>query len=444
MRNLSVLIIVLLVNCFAIKNSNEIINFQNVKKDTNTVKLFLEIGNNLVYNHPDSALFVFNKALSISEELELNEFISECLNSIGICYYYHGIYNKAIDYYIKSLSMYENLGNRKGMADMYNNLANIYDIQGKYEPAMEYYLKSLEIDEEFNNETGIAICYNNIGVLYISQEIFDKAIDYIMKALVLNEKLNDSIGIADCFNNLGLIYTNQKSYDMASESLLKSLEIMKKIENKNGISVAYLNLAELKIIEKKYHTSIEYAERGLNLAKETGFLNLQNKSYEILTLANDSLKYYQRAYENSKYFKTTGDSLNERNTSKQISDIQIKYGIKEKEKERVLQQKLYDKQKFYLNVTLILIFGMIIAIVFILKSNSKKRDTNKKLVKAMNSIKTLKGLLPICSSCKKIRGDSGYWTQVEDYLSSHSDAKFSHSVCPECVRKLYPDHKNKS
>jgi hypothetical protein len=52
--------------------------------------------------------------------------------------------------------------------------------------------------------------------------------------------------------------------------------------------------------------------------------------------------------------------------------------------------------------------------------------------------RTLKGLLPICSSCKKIRDDQGYWNHLEMYIRDHTEAEFSHGLCPECVRKLYP------
>jgi len=61
------------------------------------------------------------------------------------------------------------------------------------------------------------------------------------------------------------------------------------------------------------------------------------------------------------------------------------------------------------------------------------------LEKALKQIKTLHGLLPMCASCKKIRDDSGYWKQIEAYLCEHSDARFSHGICPECAKELYPD-----
>ena len=57
------------------------------------------------------------------------------------------------------------------------------------------------------------------------------------------------------------------------------------------------------------------------------------------------------------------------------------------------------------------------------------------LEEALARVKTLSGLLPICSSCKKIRDDHGYWSQVESYIQKHTDAQFSHSYCPECTQK---------
>ncbi|MCB2216345.1 hypothetical protein [Desulfofustis glycolicus] len=57
----------------------------------------------------------------------------------------------------------------------------------------------------------------------------------------------------------------------------------------------------------------------------------------------------------------------------------------------------------------------------------------------METIKTLSGMLPICASCKKIRNDTGSWEEVESYVKRHSDAEFTHGICPNCARKLYGD-----
>lgn len=63
----------------------------------------------------------------------------------------------------------------------------------------------------------------------------------------------------------------------------------------------------------------------------------------------------------------------------------------------------------------------------------------EELQRALEEVKSLRGILPICASCKKIRDDSGYWQQVEEYVRDHSDVQFSHGICPGCMKNLYPD-----
>ncbi len=66
------------------------------------------------------------------------------------------------------------------------------------------------------------------------------------------------------------------------------------------------------------------------------------------------------------------------------------------------------------------------------------RRSNEELQNALRDVKVLRGLIPICASCKKIRNDGGFWQQLEEYIGEHSDAEFSHGICQPCVKKLYP------
>ena len=77
------------------------------------------------------------------------------------------------------------------------------------------------------------------------------------------------------------------------------------------------------------------------------------------------------------------------------------------------------------------------------KEAEKEKDKLiQKLQNALDEIDTLRGILPVCSYCKKIRDDKGYWNQIESYISGHSQAKFSHSICPECMKKHYSENMN--
>jgi hypothetical protein len=79
-----------------------------------------------------------------------------------------------------------------------------------------------------------------------------------------------------------------------------------------------------------------------------------------------------------------------------------------------------------------------------LKNAEQERERIiKDLQRALVEIKTLHGILPICASCKKIRDDEGAWHQMEEYIRAHTDAQFSHGLCADCAKRLYPQHYGK-
>jgi hypothetical protein len=74
------------------------------------------------------------------------------------------------------------------------------------------------------------------------------------------------------------------------------------------------------------------------------------------------------------------------------------------------------------------------------RAEEEREELVRALQEMLANIKTLRGLLPICAWCKRIRDDEGYWRQVESYISKHSDASFSHGICPECLKREFtPD-----
>ena len=112
--------------------------------------------------------------------------------------------------------------------------------------------------------------------------------------------------------------------------------------------------------------------------------------------------------------------------------------------------------KLHLYVLLLVLFTFILTVFLGYSLNSFIKATKKEisarkqseeqlqierdaLRDAADKIKVLRGLIPICARCKKIRDDKGYWNQVESYIGENSEAEFTHSICPECKDKLYPD-----
>ena len=73
---------------------------------------------------------------------------------------------------------------------------------------------------------------------------------------------------------------------------------------------------------------------------------------------------------------------------------------------------------------------------------TEQRKTEHQLKKALSEVRTLRGLLPICAVCKQIKDEEEHWNSVESYLEKHTHAEFTHDICPECIRRLYPKYSN--
>ena len=98
----------------------------------------------------------------------------------------------------------------------------------------------------------------------------------------------------------------------------------------------------------------------------------------------------------------------------------------------------------YIIFSLVICIFLILIVVFSFRMDKAAKERENiilELQDALAEVITLRGIIPICSSCKKVRDDKGYWNQIESYIRDHSKADFSHSICPECAKKLYPDLK---
>ena len=110
-----------------------------------------------------------------------------------------------------------------------------------------------------------------------------------------------------------------------------------------------------------------------------------------------------------------------------------------------LNIRIINAMKIFNIASLVAAFSMLVYYYndTVLKIESENNQLIDELKYALENVKELKGLIPICASCKKIRDDGGYWHQVEEYIRDHSDAEFSHGLCQECMHELYPEYCSK-
>ncbi|MBN2325041.1 MAG: hypothetical protein JXQ30_15030 [Spirochaetes bacterium] len=96
-----------------------------------------------------------------------------------------------------------------------------------------------------------------------------------------------------------------------------------------------------------------------------------------------------------------------------------------------------DPKDIVMGIAVSLFFGLLLG--YLRDTTLRYKRTSEELARAISEVKRLSGLLPICAHCNKVRDDEGYWRRVEDYVSAHSEVEFTHGLCPDCMKELYPE-----
>ncbi|GAB4441146.1 MAG: hypothetical protein OHK0040_12510 [bacterium] len=208
------------------------------------------------------------------------------------------------------------------------------------------------------------------------------------------------------------------------------------------------------IIDPKTGTIIDANERAKLFY---GYENLIGKKIqEINTLTEEQVRQEMKR---AKELKRNYFNFRHRLANGEIRDVEVySYPIQLKDShllfsiifdvtDKLLAEKKAKNDEQKIRYILIALIFISFAFIFILLIYLWKRklyekellEKNRKLEEAQTEIKTLEGIIPICMHCKKIRDDKGYWNQLEKYISEHTDALFSHALCPDCAEKYYKD-----
>ncbi|MBN4081640.1 tetratricopeptide repeat protein, partial [bacterium AH-315-C07] len=210
------------------------------------------------------------KALKIRETQKDRKGIATSLGNIGIVYYDQGDYPKTLDYYFKVLETFKELGNESGVAKVIGNIGLVYWNQGDYPKALEYYFKALKMKEKLGDKTEIAITTGNIGIVYYSQGDYPKTLEYYFKALKIIEELGNKSQITTLLGNIGIIYAEQGDYPKALDYYFKVLKMDEELGNKNGIARHFGNIGIVYVKQQDYPKALEYYFRALKMDEELG------------------------------------------------------------------------------------------------------------------------------------------------------------------------------
>jgi len=352
------------------------------------------------------------RELSITDETGDDASKSTALNRIGAIYLKTSRFDQALDYFLQALKIREDIGDKLGIATLLNNIGIIFRRTGNNKKALNYYNRAIRTLKKIDDKSNLAISYNNAGGIYGDFGEFEKALEYHEKALEIREQLGEKRRISHSFINIGSVLQNLKEYDRSLKYYFRALEIEKETGDRYATAETLGRIGIIYALTDQFTDALEYVQQGLTITEELHMPDVRMYCFERMSTIFEKKGDFRKALEYHKQFKKVNDEIFTEESSKKYNELQVSYETEKKERE----SEIYRLK----NIELV--------------------KANEKLTKALAEVKTLSGLLPICSSCKKIRDDSGYWAQIEEYITERSDTQFSHGICPECLKKLYPEY----
>ncbi len=376
----------LLFFCFS---CNKVSENKNSDSDS-SAKSQLEKGiNEYKTGNFEKADSIFRKIIA-ETPVKNNEQISIRTNTnLGNIYADKGDNPKSIQYYNKALSLAESVKDQKNTAYIQKNIGTLYGSWKQFDKALDFYNKALKTSEIIKDEILTADCYNNIGIIYEQQEKFDKATEVYQNALGLYKKSGNKEGIAMAESNLAIVYKLQKKYNLSLEHNKKALEISEEINDKWTTAATLNNIGNLHREMKNYPQSEEYTLRGLKLAEEMDAKEIIVMAYETLAFSASESGDYKKAFEWYQKFAEVKDKFINTESTKQFSDLQIKYDTEKKEKDltktklELTKKELSSKQK---NIWLILLGSAILIGLGIFRNYSIKSKLKQKQLALENEL----------------------------------------------------------
>ena len=205
-------------------------------------------------------------------------------------------------------------------------------------------------------------------------------------------------------STLGEIYLGIKDFAKAEESLLRALSLAR--ENKAGSDElqCLLHLGKVYWHRRNDQAALSTFQNALSLSRASNDRRGEFQCHQMLSEIYASQGDLTRALQHYKQYHLVKEQVFNEAADHKLKNLQISYEVETLKQESEIH-----------------------------------RLRNVELQAALEQVKRLSGLLPICAHCKKIRDDAGYWQDVAVYIRDHSEAEFSHGICPECMETLYSE-----
>jgi two-component system NarL family sensor kinase len=333
-----------------------------LKKYPENIALRLKLANaQLKGGNIDSAQLLFTEVATMAEKIDnAVDFIEAHIN-IGRIYADKGENVKAFSNYELALGKAEKTGDKDLTAHIYKHIGALYISWKKFDEALGYYEKAETLAREMSNEELVADCQNNKGTVYEQQLKYDKAITAYKNALAVYTKKNIPAKISMALSNVAIVYKFQKNYGSSLEYNLKALALSEKTGDKWMMAATYNNIGNLYGEMGEYKNALAYCNKSIAIAKKINAIEIVEAAYESMADAAAKAGDFKNAFEYHKLYATTKDKFINVESTKQLSELNVKFETERK-------QKLIQQQQFAIsrrNTTIAVIAALFAGVAII-------------------------------------------------------------------------------
>lgn len=362
------------------KPDSLLLQLKIANNDSARVHLNVELSRFYSTDNLSKALHFAEDAVEIAGKTENNSTLSFALLNIGNVYFTQGLFELALKQYYQYLEIQKAEGNKKGIASALINIGAVSLNLNNFEKARDNFEEALKTFEELSLKSGnskysheIITSYNNLGIVCQNLKEQKESEEYYRRGISLARKtMGQPTLLAHLLNNLGSLYLDQKKMPEAYITINEALKIRLLIPDKNGQGQSYRTLAMYYIGLGNRTKALEYLYKGLDLARSVGNISLQSFLIEKLFTEYDKTDNSDSALKYHIILKALNDTMNNEETQRELTRIELTSQFNEKENLRKIEQKRKEVQYLAIGVSMLLLLA-IISLLFLLSQNRLKR-----------------------------------------------------------------------
>jgi class 3 adenylate cyclase len=291
----------LLLPCVSTAQEDSLLNvLREAKTDSSKAATLIELSKSSLESDLKKAEVYAQQSVDVARRGNNQVMLATAYRFLGLSQYYQGLYGATVESWLNSLAYYDSTGDKANVARLYSNLGAVYESQSDDVKALEYNLKSQKVAEEIQDTVRLMTALINIGVIYGKKaQSYEKALQYSLEALEYANRIGETESASKIATNIGEIYFKMRKDTLALEYFTNAVQ---GYEGSEFMPVALLNIGKVYSFRGDLTTALRYKEESLAMAEKldlkrdmaTSLLSLA-ETYELLGNRKAALQAYERA-----------------------------------------------------------------------------------------------------------------------------------------------------